>query len=75
MRSIEVCDCEILSIHSGQSDCPLTGDKVPVLLVAIRLVGHAQPVNLAIRNPERLLTDVPSVFANSACVGPLLADT
>lgn len=66
MRSLNVSDCEVLSIHSGRSNCPLTGKQVPVLLVTIRLVDQAQPINLAIRNPDRLLNDVPAVMSNSS---------
>lgn len=64
--SIDVTDCEVLSLDSGVIDCPKTGDEVPVFFVTIRVSHQPSPVNLAIRNPHRLAEDVPKVIRRSA---------
>lgn len=63
---ISVTECEILSLDSGVVDCYVTGEKVPVLFVTIRVMGQGKPVNLAIRNPHRLAEDLPKVIEGSA---------
>ena len=61
---MDVTDCEVLSLDSGVITCPVTTEKVPVLFMTIRFVGQP-PVNLAIRNPHRLVEDLPSVMERS----------
>lgn len=62
---INITECEILSLDSGVVNCSVTGDKVPVLFMTIRVMGQVKPVNLAIRNPNRLVEDLPSVLEQS----------
>jgi hypothetical protein len=38
---------------------------VPVLFVTVRVTGQPEPVNLAIRNPHRLVEDLPLVMLRS----------
>lgn len=61
---LDVTDCEILSLDTGIIDCPITAEKVAVLFMTIRMIGHP-PLNLAIRNPHRLAKDLPVVMAQS----------
>ena len=63
---IEVTDCEVLSLDSGIIDCPITAEQVPVLFMTIRVTGQGEPVNLAMRNPRRLVEDLPTVLQRSA---------
>lgn len=63
---LEVTDCEVLSLDSGVIDCPITAEQVPVLFLTVRITGQPSPVNLAIRNPKRLASDVPLVIGRSA---------
>ena len=63
---VPVTACEILSLDSGVCGCPLMGEQVPVLFVTIRPTDRLSPVVLAIRNPQRLLDDVPKVIERSA---------
>lgn len=61
---MDVTDCEVLSLDSGVITCPVTRDKVPALFMTIRMIGQP-PINLAIRNPHRLASDLPKVIAQS----------
>ena len=58
--------CEILSVDSGVCGCPLMGEQVPVIFITVRPTDRLSPVILAIRNPQRLLDDVPKVIERSA---------
>jgi hypothetical protein len=62
---LDVTDCEILSLDSGVIGCPITTEQVPVVFITVRITGQSAPVNLAIRNPHRLL-EVPDTIAASA---------
>ena len=62
---MDVTDCEVLSLDSGVITCPLTQDKLPVLFLTIRITGQP-PINLAIRNPHRLASDLPKVIGMSS---------
>lgn len=57
--------CEVLSLDSGVIDCPITAEEVPVLFMTVRISGQP-PANLAIRNPHRLLEDLPKVIEQSS---------
>lgn len=61
---MDVTDCEVLSLDSGVITCPVTQDVVPALFMTIRILGQP-PINLAIRNPHRLASDLPAVMARS----------
>jgi len=61
---LDVTDVEILSLDTGVIDCPITAEKVGVLFMTIRMIGQP-PINLAIRNPHRLASDLPVVMAQS----------
>jgi len=61
---LDATDCEILSLDSGVIDCPITAEEVPVLFITVRIAGQP-PVNLAIRNPHRLVEDLPKVIEQS----------
>ena len=61
---MDVTDCEVLSLDSGVITCPITAEKVPALFMTIRIIGQP-PINLAIRNPHRLASDLPKVIAQS----------
>lgn len=61
---MDVTDCEILSLDTGVIDCPITAEKVPALFMTVRIIGQP-PINLAIRNPHRLASDLPKVIAQS----------
>lgn len=61
---MDVTDCEVLSLDSGVITCPVTQNKVPALFMTIRMIGQP-PINLAIRNPHRLASDLPKVIAQS----------
>ena len=62
--TFEVTACEVLSLDSGVITCPITSEEVPALFVTIRIAGQP-PVNLAIRNPHRLVEDLPKVIEQS----------
>jgi hypothetical protein len=62
---MDVTDPEVLSLDSGVIDCPVPSAKVPVLFMTIRIVGQP-PINLAIRNPHRLVEDLPKVIEQSS---------
>jgi len=62
---MDVTDCEVLSLDSGVIDCPVTTEEVPVLFITVRIAGQP-PVNLAIRNPHRLVEDLPKVIEQSS---------
>jgi hypothetical protein len=62
---LDVTDCEVLSLDSGVIDCPVKLEQVPVLFMTVRIAGEAVPVNLAIRNPQRLANDLPVVMRQS----------
>lgn len=64
--SIASTDCEILSLDSGVCDWLLTGEQVPVILMTVRPTDRQSPTVLAIRNPQRLVEDVPKVIERSA---------
>lgn len=59
-------DAQVLSLDSGVVNCQTTAEKIPALIVTVRIIGQRGPVNLAIRNPDRLLEDLPVVLAQSA---------
>lgn len=61
---LDVTDVEVLSLDTGVIDCPITAEKVAVLFMTIRIIGQP-PINLAIRNPHRLASDLPVVIAQS----------
>jgi|GEM_PF-3224140 len=61
---LDVTDCEVLSLDSGVIACPITAEQIPVLFVTVRITGQPTPLNLAIRNPRRLL-EVPDTIAAS----------
>lgn len=61
---MDVTDCEVLSLDSGVITCPVTQNKVPAFFLTIRIIGQP-PINLAIRNPHRLASDLPKVIAQS----------
>lgn len=61
---LDVTDVEILSLDTGVIDCPITDEKLAVLFMTIRMIGQP-PINLAIRNPHRLASDLPVVMAQS----------
>lgn len=62
---LDVADCQILSLDSGIIDCPITAEQVPVLFMTVRITGQPEPVNLGIRNPFRLIEDLPGVMERS----------
>ncbi len=62
---LDVTDCQILSLDSGIIDCPITADQLPVLFMTVRITGQPEPVNMAIRNPQRLAEDLPLVMQRS----------
>jgi len=62
---LDVTDCSILSLDSGVIACPITGEQVPVLFMTVRITGQAEPCNVAIRNPQRLMEDMPGVLERS----------
>ena len=62
---LDVTDCSILSLDTGVIACPITTEQVPVLFVTVRVTGQPEPVNLAIRNPHRLVEDLPLVMLRS----------
>lgn len=62
---LDATDCEILSLDSGVITCPITAEEVPVAFVTIRIAGQP-PVNLAVRNPHRLVEDLPKVIEQSS---------
>lgn len=62
---LDVTDCQILSLDTGVISCPITSEQVPVLFVTVRVTGQPEPVNLAIRNPHRLVEDLPGVIERS----------
>ena len=63
--NIDATACEILSLDSGVIDCPVTAEEVPVLFITVRIAGQPT-VNLAIRNPHRLVEDLPKVMEQSS---------
>ena len=62
---LDVTDCQILSLDTGIIDCPITAEQVPVLFMTVRITGQPEPVNMAIRNPQRLVEDLPTVIERS----------
>ena len=62
---LDVTVCEILSLDSRVIGCPITTERIPVVFITLRITGESAPVNLAIRNPNRLL-EVPDTIAASA---------
>ena len=63
--NLNVTDCQILSLDTGIITCPINGEQVPVLFMTVRITGQPDPVNLAIRNPTRLIEDLPGVMERS----------
>jgi len=61
----DVTDCSILSLDTGVIACPITTEQVPVLFMTVRITGQSEPCNLAIRNPYRLVEDLPGVLERS----------
>jgi hypothetical protein len=62
---LDVTDCSILSLDTGVIDCPITAEQVPVLFMTVRITGQSTPLNFAIRNPHRLVEDLPGVMERS----------
>jgi hypothetical protein len=62
---LDVTDCSILSLDTGVIDCPITAEQVPVLFMTVRITGQSEATNLAIRNPQRLVEDLPGVIERS----------
>ena len=62
---LDVADCQILSLDSGVIDCPIAAEQVPVVFMTVRITGQPEPVNLGIRNPHRLIEDLPGVMERS----------
>lgn len=62
---LDVTDCSILSLDTGVIACPITTEQVPVLFMTVRITGQPEPCNLAIRNPHRLVEDLPGVMERS----------
>ena len=59
-------DAQVLSLDSGVVTCTTTAEQIPALIVTVRILGQKGPVNLAIRNPKRLIEDLPVVMAQSS---------